>query len=191
MLGKRIKVSPTELGYLMVHLASLHAESLEKANVLPQGVSEAVFCELLRAYFCFGSLWLGEYIRDDASLSLYGGSMLEELRNYPNSENNKLGSLVRDTFADELAIDDAVACYVRGAPSDIDRAAIQDNRKLLGLSEDNPLHFLVGKIHIRTMRIANVGSRTPQFMLAWVKTAPVVIDTAGACFSEVVPVFAK
>src|SRR5262245_56252954 len=188
MVGKKTKVSPKELGYFMVHLAALHAESLEKASVLPQGVSEAVFCELQRAYFCFASLWLGNYIRGDALLNLYGGSMLEELQDYPGDE---LGVSVRGAFADKAARDDAVACYVRGVPSDIDRAAIKENRQLLGLSEDNPLHFFVGKVHIRTMRIANVDRKTPEFMLAWVKTAPVMIDTAGSFFSEIVPVLSE
>jgi hypothetical protein len=188
MLGKKTKMSPKKLGYFMVHLAALHAESLEKASVLPQGVdSEALLRELLRAYFCFGSLWVGNHIRDDTLLNLYGAAMLEELRDYPD----ELGVLVRGAFADEAAIEDAIACYVRGSPSDIDRAAIQENRRLLLLSEDNPLHFFAGKVHIRTMRIANVDGRTPEFLLAWTKTAPVVIATAGSFFSETVPVLTK
>jgi hypothetical protein len=188
MLGKKTKMSPQKLGYFMVHLAVLHSESLEKASVLKQGVNdEALLCELLRAYFCFGSLWVGNHIRDDTLLNLYGASMLEELRDYPD----ELGVLVRGAFADEAAIDDAIACYVRYAPSDIDRTAIQENRELLSLSEDNPLHFFAGKVHIRTMRIANVDRRTPEFMLVWAKTAPVMIATAGSFFSEIVPVFAE
>jgi hypothetical protein len=188
MLGKKTKVSPKMLAYGMVHLAVLHAESLEKASVLPQAVNrEALLCELLRAYFCFASLWVGNHIRGDTLLNLYGASMLEELRNYPD----ELGASVRGAFADGASIDDAVACYVRYAPSDIDRAAIQENRELLFLSEDNPLHFFVGKVHIRTMRIANVNKRTPEFLLAWTKTAPVVIATAGSFFSEIVPAFAE
>jgi hypothetical protein len=188
MLGKKMKVSPKMLGYAMVHLAVQHAESLEKASVLPQEVDgEALLCELLRAYFCFASLWVGDHIRGDTLLNLYGASMLEELRDYPD----ELGVLVRDAFADEAVIDDAVACYVRGAPSDMDRAAIQENRRLLSLSEDNPLHLFAGKVHIRTMRIANVDRRTKEFLLAWTTTAPLVTATARSFFSEIVPVFAE
>lgn len=188
MLRKKTKVSPKMLGYAMVQLAVQHAESLEKASVLPQEVdSEALLGELLRAYFCFASLWVGGHIRDDTSLNLYGASMLEELRDYPD----ELGVLVRGAFADGPAIDDAVACYVRGELSDIDRAAIQENRRLLSLSEDNPLHFFAGKVHIRTMRIANVDRRTKEFLLSWTTTAPVVTATARSFFSEIVPVFAE
>ena len=43
MLRKKTKVSPKMLGYAMVQLAVQHAESLEKAGVLPQEVdSEAL-----------------------------------------------------------------------------------------------------------------------------------------------------
>jgi hypothetical protein len=187
MLGKKTKVSPKLLGYAMVNLAAGHADSLEKASVLAQGVDEALLCELLRAYFCFASLWVGGHIQDDMSLNLYGASMLEELRDYPD----KLGVLVRGAFADEAAIDEAVACYVRGAPSDMDRAAIQENRRLLILSEDNPIHFFAGKVHIRTMRIANVDRRTTEFLLAWTTTAAFVTNTAKSFFSEIVPVSAE
>ncbi len=122
MLGKKTKVSPKMLAYGIVSLAVQHAESLEKAGVVPQEVDgEAIFCELLRAYFCFTSLWVGDHIRGDTSLNLYGALMLKELRGYPD----EVGVLVRGAFADGVAIDDAVACYVRGAPSGIDRAAIQ------------------------------------------------------------------
>ena len=79
-------------------------------------------------------------------MNRYGASMLEELRLYPD----ELGVLVRGAFSDVVALDNAIAWYVRDAPSDIDRAAIQENRQLLGLSEDNHLHFFAGKVHIRT-----------------------------------------
>ena len=190
MLGKKTKVSPKLLGYGMVSLAAQHFESLEKADVLPEAVDrEALLFELLRAYFCFASLWLGSHIQDNTALNRYGASMLEELRLYPD----ELGDLVRGAFSDVVALDDAIAWYVRDAPSDMDRAAIQENRQLLGLSEDNHLHFFAGKVHIRTMRIANVAKRmmTMEFMQAWITTATLLTETVKSFFSEIVPVFVE
>ena len=190
MLGKKTKVSPKLLGYGMVSLAAQHFESLEKADVLPEAIDrEALLAELLRAYFCFASLWLGSHIQDNTALNRYGASMLEELRLYPD----ELGDLVRGAFSDVVALDDALAWYVRDAPSDMDRAAIQENRQLLGLSEDNHLHFFAGKVHIRTMRIANVDKRTMtmEFMQAWITTATLLTETVKSFFSEIVPVFGE
>ena len=190
MLGKKTKVSPKLLGYGMVSLATQHFESLEKADVLPEGIDrEALLFELLRAYFCFASLWLGSHIPDNTSLNRYGASMLKELRLYPD----KLGVLVRGAFSDVVALDDAIAWYVRDAPSEIDRAAIQENRQFLGLSEDNHLHFFAGKVHIRTMRIANVDKRTMtmEYMQAWITTATLLTETVKSFFSEIVPILTE
>lgn len=109
--------------------------------------------------------------------------MLNALQKYPKHSV----TLVRDTFCDEAAVDEAVACYVRGQPGENDLRALRETQPLLRHSEDNPLAFFAAKLHIRTMRILNIDVYNRNFLKAWFITASAVIEAPRGLFAKLYP----
>jgi hypothetical protein len=183
---KKTKATPKLMAYTAVALAGALADDLRKGNFLSEaGPWNEVIKEHFRAYFCLASVYAGTCL-DDVALNRYGAAMLDSLVNYQGEGRD----LVQQAFADVPALDDAIACYVRGNPSAADRMAIDDHRALLHLSESNPLHFFAGKVHLRTMRLLGLHKRNaPEaFLKAWYTTLSFISAAASNVFNNVVPV---
>jgi len=194
---KKIKATPRLLAYTAASLAAQHAAALEKHGFLPEASrADEVMKELLRAYFCLVSLHAARCLEDTA-LNHYGAAMLDALREYP--EPGEEGELIRHVFggrpfldAQWTALDDAIASYVHGGPSETDRQTIEDHRRLLNLSEDNPVHFFAGKLHLRIMRILGIEKQNlVAFLPAWIVTSAQVVAAVSVVLKEVVPVLEK
>ena len=116
--------------------------------------------------------------------------MLSFLREYESD-------LVRETFVEAPALDEAIACYVHGKLSAQDRKAIDDCRQLLGLSEDNALQFFAAKVYVRTMRLLGIDIAKTLFIFdhhdirfltaVWASTMSYIIS-ANNVFNDVIPV---
>jgi hypothetical protein len=145
---RKLKATPKLMAYTAAGLAAQHAAALEKGGFLPKtSQADEVVKELFRAYFCLVSLHVATYLQQDAALNHYGAAMLDSLREYQGDG----GDIVRHAFEEWTALDDAIAYYVQGRPSEADLQAIEDHRRLLSLSEDNPLHQFAGKLHLRRL----------------------------------------
>ena len=116
--------------------------------------------------------------------------MLNFLREYPEAELPYVRDTVRDTFMDKPTLDDAIECYVNGRPSARDRQAIENCRRMLQLSEENPLHFFAGKVHVRIMRLLGIDKHDLRYILVWAVNAASVI-TASEFLSTTEPTFSE
>ncbi|MBI1955268.1 MAG: hypothetical protein HYS38_02640 [Acidobacteria bacterium] len=172
------------MAYTAVGLAGGLADELRKGGfLLETGQADEAIKELFRAYFCLASLHTARYLQNSA-LNGYGVAMLDSLREYQGEG----GDLVRQAFAEVPALDDAIGCYVHGKPSEADRNAIDDHRQLLRLSEDKPLWFFAGKVHLRTMRLLGLSKRNEAFLMAWFLTRSFIYAAVSNVFNNVVPV---
>lgn len=180
---KEIKATPELMACTAAGLPSQLADQLEKKGLLSETERAGeVRKELFRAYFCLASLCTARHLQDDVALNRYGSAMLDYLHKFPEERSK----LIRDAFADVALLDDAIRCYVHGELSQTDREAIEDHRLLLRLSEDNPVHFFAGMVHLWTMRILELG-RNPEFLIAWFSTSSFIISAVSEVFNHVVP----
>ena len=181
---RKIKATPKLMAYTAAGLTAQHIAALEKGGFLPEtSQADEVVMELFRAYFCLVSLHVARYLQQSAALNRYGAAMLDSLREYQGDGSE----LVRHAFEEATALDDAIACYVQGRPSEVDRQAIEDHRRLLSLSEDSPLHLFAGKLHLRTMRMLGIGKQNKAFLQAWFVTSAQLVAAASEVLKNVVP----
>jgi len=132
LFRKKIDVGPKEMAYTAIGLAHQRADQLRKERMMAEDQqADDVIKELFRAYFCLANLHAARYLQHSVHNS-YRAAMLNFLREYE-------GALVRETFLEAQALNEAIACYVRGKLSPQDRKATDDCRQLLRLSEDNAL----------------------------------------------------
>lgn len=107
-------------------------------------------------------------------------------------------AFVRDVFADEGALESAIACYVRGQLSQEDTAAIEDYRTMLSGSHSSEQSGLILSfcltLQVRLSR--HLGIRKDNnfdflgFTYVWIETVGGVTTVWKEVFSKVEPVFA-
>jgi hypothetical protein len=127
--------------------------------------------ELLRAHFCASSLYTIAFYSDSDLSNLYGGAVLHSLRSFPHPESQ----FVRQVFSDAEAFDEAIACYVHGKLQPLDRQVLIDSKKLLQLSEDNPMLWFCGKVHVRSCRLLGIEMKSLAFTICWIENSAAII----------------
>ncbi len=117
--------------------------------------------------------------------------MLLSLCDYPDSEIRPLTLHVFRLSDDNAELDDAIRCYVHGKPGKEDHQALEDSRRILQLSEENPLHFFCGKLHIRVMRILGIEKHDLRYLFYWYANFAVIISAWKEVFARIEPAFSE
>lgn len=176
------------MAYTAMRLACQLADQLKKERLLSENrQGDDVLKEIFRAYFCLANLHTMRHLQNSASNS-YRVAMIESLREYESE-------LVRETFLNAPALDEAMACYVQGRLSPEDRKAIDDCRHLLHLSEDNALQFFGAKVYVRTMRLLGTDIQKILFIgdiryltAVWSSIMSYITGASVKVFNDLTPV---